>query len=149
MTTIIKNYSIAAPYHFERLFIKLLPSLLGSIFLFSAYLKWIDLNSFYIILIKYLFIPKYFVQYSALFIISTEVILAITLCLEPFRKISSLLILVMMICFTVFKTYHFINKTEASCGCFGNLLDGQISFFSILLNLIMIVGAVCIFINEE
>jgi uncharacterized membrane protein YphA (DoxX/SURF4 family) len=126
----------------KSILLKIISSLVGSIFLFSALTKLIDIRYFTQIVSAYnidIFV------YLIPFLIILEVFLGIELLLNLNIKRNSLISLILLIGFTLLYLYGSFAKEIEDCGCFGNIL--KLNFINtIIKNIFMIASSVLLYI---
>jgi len=112
--------------------------LIAFIWFFAVFSKIINPNELLSVLYKYTFIPHSYIKLFAIILVNIEFILAMGLLSTKYRNTAVIFTLGLLIIFTLFKSYHFILDTGASCGCFGQLTEGGISLLDIGINVILI-----------
>ena len=125
-------------------YIDILSYIIVSFFLIAIISKFMYPKDFLLILDRYTFIPDSLLRLSSILIIFFEFGSIIMLISRDSRKYGAILSLLVLSAFTYFKGYHFINKTNAKCGCFSVVFNGEITNFDLILNFILLV--MCVFI---
>lgn len=109
---------------------------LGMFFLLTSLDKAFHYESFFHALKGYVLIPNNFAQYIAFPIILTELWIGIGLLIAPWRRIASLLAVVILMIFIVALSVNYFYAPNSSCGCWFTVSSGQLNVFHVLQNLV-------------
>lgn len=139
ISNFLRDLAMATPKKWNLILMPALRILLGALFVFSGYMKLLDMEEFIRVIYKINFISYDGAATLAILIIGFELLLGALLILGLFIKQTLLLTLFMLIGFTAFLAVVLIFKLEVKgCGCFGKLSKSQITYWEILRNLFLI-----------
>ena len=124
--------------------ILLLRFFLGSIFIFSSILKISDINSFLINIETYQIIPLDIIPIFAIAVCVIEFVLGIFLILNINIKITCFSTICLLLIFTGFLFYSIITNKTWSCGCFGKISSGPITYITLIRNIILILVTIIV-----
>ncbi|MBP5548195.1 MAG: hypothetical protein J6X58_04815 [Bacteroidales bacterium] len=121
-----------------------LKMIIGMVFIFSAVLKFITIDSFEIYLYSFGFFSLTLSYYAARLVIACELLLGAALMSNRNSRFSILMTLLFLIVFIVFLAYaHIIGRTD-SCHCFGDFLPLS-PVQSILKNAVLVLLLIYVF----
>ncbi len=130
-------------------FIIILRLLIGGMFIFSGYMKSLNMDYFIQVIYKIKFISFDSATNLAFIIVGMELLLGAMLILGLFLKITLKITLGLLVSFTVFLSSVLIFSLEVKgCGCFGRLSGDQITLLDIVRNLTLI-GMVFLLIKKQ
>jgi len=121
-------------------FVAVLCFLIGSVFVFSAISKLIDIEYFAKIIAGYPFIPTELRSTLAYTISTFELLCGIALLVNFRIRIVTYLLIVLTIVFTIVSFYRYLLGDISSCGCFGTIIDRKNDLSLIIENSIIILG---------
>ncbi len=112
---------------------------IGLIFTFSAIMKIIDLQAFYISLIKFNLLPDSFINVFKWSIPLFELFLGIAILLNKKIEIFLELLIYLLTFFTTIVFSKILAGQDISCSCFGNLSNSKIDYYMIIRNVSLII----------
>lgn len=119
------------------------------VLLSSGFLKLLAITQFQASLYKLAMIYDSYVPVLSYLIPITEILFALLLIFKLKTYLVSKALLVMFILFTAVLITKLIEGSEASCGCFGSLIDGSIGTSTILRNIGLLIICFIIYLNAE
>ena len=130
---------MTTPKRWTLLLMPALRILLGSLFLFSGYMKLLAMDEFIRVIYKINFISYDGASALAVLVVGFELLIGALLILGLFISQALHLTLLLLIGFTGFLAAVLIFNLEVKgCGCFGRLSTNQITCLDILRNLFLI-----------
>ena len=121
--------------------------LIGFIFFLSGFFKIIDLNKFQEAIYKLALVYDIVVPAISIIIPGVELLLSLALLLNIKPKFASEILLYLTVFFTAVLVVKLAEGTEARCGCFGDLIDDKIGPFTIIRNIMLMIGLLVIFLQ--
>lgn len=115
----------------------LLRIILGSLFVFSGILKWIDIPAFLIDLRSYSFLSIEIIRLLAATLPVVEVFLGIMMIINYKSSWAAICLTIMISVFTIAIIWILYSGNKVSCGCFGSN-KSPISWWSVIRNLSII-----------
>jgi uncharacterized membrane protein YphA (DoxX/SURF4 family) len=100
--------------------------MIAIVLLISAFFKLTDLQGFQTSLYKLAMVYDRFIPLISYLIPITELLLAILLIINLSSLAVSKFLIYLFVFFTTILTVKLFEGTEASCGCFGQLMDNKI-----------------------
>lgn len=122
-------------------------TLLGAILLLSGILKVIELDNFSDAIEKFNLVSKEFIPFLSYLIPLFEILLGFFLIINFRTYHCSIISMYMISFFTAIVTAKIFEGAEISCQCFGNLSDGQIDWYTILRNSLLIILSLIVALN--
>lgn len=129
----------------KNTFYKILSSIIGAIFIFSAFSKLADIKHFTNIILQYeidIFV------YTIPFLIIAEIFIGVEMFFHLNIKRNSLLSIILLFFLSLIYTYGFAIKGVEDCGCFGSSLQMS-AVFVFIRNVVLIFFSILIYKNTE
>jgi len=127
------------------LFSIILRILFGSLLIFSAYTKFIDIPQFQKAILEFAIIPDMYSSMASYIIPLIELILGLLIIFNFYIILSLQGAIYLLTLFTSIIVVKLIEGgEEISCGCFGALSADKIDFYSVLRNIILLICALFI-----
>jgi len=124
--------------------------LIGLLFVLSGSLKMTDLISFHDTIELFNIFPNSYTNFFTIIIPSTEVVCGFSLFSNLFKKGSSLILMALISIFILAISINLIRGEYINCYCFGPIkIFNNISFYSILFNLLIIAILLYIFFSKK
>jgi rhodanese-related sulfurtransferase/uncharacterized membrane protein YphA (DoxX/SURF4 family) len=122
----------------------------GLIFIISAILKLVDLNTFKSTIFAFNFFSAGISSLISFIIPLVELLLGIFLVCGLFIKFSAISLNVLIVFFSWVTFYAIRNKLDFSCGCFGSFWDLKFSWYHLIfLSIIFILNVIVIIYSKE
>ena len=116
----------------KQLFTSVLSIAIGSLFIFSSIIKISAILPFIDTIELYGIKFEPIKNYSAILIISLELLCGIFLIINVYRKISAAILQCMLVVFIIAISYNLLSGRTFRCGCFGSIeVFAEISLYSI------------------
>ena len=132
---------------YNKYFQTTLRIILGIVFVYASAGKLFNTEDFAKAILRYEFLPVYFVNLMAIIMPWVEFFTGILLITGIFRKASSLLASVSLIAFLIALTSAFARGLDISCGCFSleeTSSKGDI-IYRIVQDFFMLIGAIIVY----
>lgn len=122
---------------------RILSIIVGIVFLFSGFIKILDVARFQDLIIQY---GLGFFQYLAPLIILFEILLGSVLILGILQRITAIVSICVLLIFTGAFTYGYLVNSVEDCGCFGNLVKSTpaITYIRNVVLIAILVIVVCL-----
>jgi putative oxidoreductase len=114
--------------------------ILGSLFIYSAVTKILDIDYFVKALENYKLLPEASLNYAALFIPWLELIIGLFILAGIFVKESALLGGILMILFIAAVSIALARGLDIECGCFGTKDGSRVGILKIIENFLILLG---------
>jgi putative oxidoreductase len=102
---------------FQSALITTLRLLLGALFIMSGGEKLLDLKYFGLVIAEYQILPSLLIPAAALFFSLCELVCGTMLLIDLYSRVSSSIMLIMMVIFIVAITNNVIRGIDHDCGC--------------------------------
>jgi uncharacterized membrane protein YphA (DoxX/SURF4 family) len=122
---------------------------LGGVFLFSGYMKAMDVQSLATIINKLPYISYDHSFMVALTVIGMEMVLGLFLILGLYSNLALKSSVILLVFFTAFLSYIIILKLDTGCGCFGSASNKSVSYTDILRNTLLILIGILLIRKKE
>ena len=129
----------------KNILYKILSSVIGAVFLFSAFTKLADIKYFTSLILQYEI--NIFV-YAIPFMIIAEIFLGVEMFFNLNIKRNSLISVFLLSFFTLIYAYGYAVKDIEDCGCFGNTLQMS-AVFVFIRNVILIILSILVYKKTE
>lgn len=129
----------------KNILFKILSSVIGAVFIFSAFTKLADIKHFTSIVLQYEI--NIFV-YAIPFMIIAEIFLGIEMFFNLNIKRNSLISIFLLSLFTLIYAYGFAVKNIEDCGCFGSILHIS-AVFVFIRNVVLIILSILVYKKSE
>jgi len=125
---------------------RILSIIAGIIFLFSGFIKLLDVAKFQDLIVQY---GLGFFQYLAPLIILLEILLGMALVLGVMQRITAISAIFVLLVFTGAYTYGWLVNSIEDCGCFGDLVQSSpaITYIRNVVLIVILIIVVCL--DEE
>ncbi len=127
--------------------LRILEWALALLFLYAAYFKLLDPQSFVLDLQNYRVIPGFLLWVPALVIPALELLCGLSLILGIYRVEGSFWLILLMLGFLGGEAQALIRGLDINCGCFGKEPD-KLTYQTILRNLAILVAALWVWYRE-
>ena len=129
----------------KNILYKLISSIVGAVYIFSAFSKLADIKHFTSIVLQY---EVTIFVYAIPFLIIAEIFLGVEMLFNLNLKRNSILSVLLLTFFTLIYAYGFAVKDIEDCGCFGSSLQMS-AVFVFIRNVVLIVLSLLVFKKIE
>ncbi len=127
----------------------LLRIILGSVFIYSGFIKIIDVQGFSNSILNYKLLPEFFINFFAIILPWIELTSGLLLLLGISVKENAFIINFLLSVFLIAIIINLIRGLDINCGCFGTQNGTKIGFTKLLENVFLLLTGLLLMIFDS